>query len=130
MRIIFIWGSWYINFIKNKAQNKNNGPKLDWYTFSIDKYINFPILIFSLIGALLVSTGILLLIHYPKKRSCHLLGFGSKRRSTSPIHGVVGNCSCIALTTCMTTMDGGNAARGRSRRIFWNILVGAAQAHQ
>ena len=62
--VMCIWAYWFINYTKNSAQNGNEkkDSKIDWYTFSIEKHINYPVLVLSLLVAMFFGAGTLFLV--------------------------------------------------------------------
>lgn len=56
------WAIWYIKLVKSKAEGADTKQPPDWYSFSIDKHINIPILVGSLGAVVLVCLSILVAI--------------------------------------------------------------------
>ena len=61
--IMFIWGKWYISHIQKSVQGSTD-TKVDWFSYSLEKYINFYLLVTSLFVAIIVGAIILVLVDY------------------------------------------------------------------
>ena len=62
---IAVWAVWYIKHVKNKVENSvdNEGTEIDWYSLPIQRYIDYSVLVISLVIVMLLCVSLLVVIN-------------------------------------------------------------------
>ncbi|MES9946092.1 MAG: hypothetical protein ABW080_14145 [Candidatus Thiodiazotropha sp.] len=62
---ITVWAAWYIKYVKLKIEKsiKNDANDIDWYNLPVQRYINYPVLVLSLIAVMFLCVSLLIVLN-------------------------------------------------------------------